>query len=67
MVQALKDVDNAVLGLQKELNINIRYIKNLSVKLCLIEKKLDKLSKNNQTNKKLLAEIDVILSKMERK
>lgn len=67
MVQALKDVDNAVLGLQKELNINIRYIKNLSVKLCLIEKKLDRLSKNNQTNKKLLAEIDVILSKMERK
>lgn len=67
MVQALKDVDNAVLGLQKELNINIRYIKNLSVKLCLIEKKLDRLSKNNQNNKKLLAEIDVILSKMERK
>ena len=67
MVQALKDVDNAVLGLQKELNINIRYIKNLSVKLCSIEKKLDRLSKNNQTNKKLLAEIDVILSKMERK
>ena len=67
MVQALKDVDNAVLGLQKELNINIRYIKNLSVKLCSIEKKLDRLSKNNQTNKKLLAEIDIILSKMERK
>ena len=67
MVQALKDVDKAVIGLQNELNINIRYINNLSDKLCSINNKLDKLSQNNQINNKRLAEIDVILNKMERK
>lgn len=67
MVQALKDVDNAVMNLQNELNVNTRFIKKLSVRVNTVENKLDKLSDRNKDNKKLLAEIDVILSKMERK
>ena len=67
LAQAVKDVDNIALGLQTEVNDNMQLIAKLSSRILLIEDKLNKLSISNKRLNEQLKEIDVIISKTERK
>ncbi|MBR1943785.1 tail fiber domain-containing protein [bacterium] len=67
LAQAIKDVDNAVVGLQKQLVKNVSQLTKLAVRVNSVENKLNELALSNKELQKKLSETDTIISKMEHK
>jgi len=67
LAQSIKDVDNTVIGLQKQLIKNVSQLTKLAVRVNSVENKLNTLAVSNKELQEKLSETDAIISKMEHK